>query len=507
MKQKHIHFIGICGVAMSALALAFKRAGHTVTGSDVGFYPPISTYLKDAGVDFYPGWHPEKMIVGGAPDLVVVGNVAGSTNPEWLYVQEHKLNYKSYPEVIKEFFVKENSVVVAGTYGKTTSSALLTWIFKEAGYDPSYMFGGLMSQSPKSSMRIGGTPSEQRITLPSAAITKSTWSVLEGDEYKTSKWDLGAKFFHYAPTHLLLTSIIWDHADVYPTEKAYVDAFKKLICMVPKNGIKVISEQAAPLVIPNDTSVILNEAKDLMIANLDPSVARRGELSQDDKFVIYGRSTSNNYYYSNIAQSQSGIEFNINHGSQTYHLTSTCLGEYMADNITACFALAHTIGIDPEKIITAVKTFPGMKRRLEKRFEGSVTVFDDIAHSPTKATAVLETLRTIYSGKIIAVFEPNTGNRRPQAVPWYDNAFKAADIVVLPELTKIKKNPAEPDPLEGQELRDIIAKTHERVLYIENDEEMIAVLVKEVTAGDVIVFLGSHGFRGMIEELVNKLTS
>ena len=139
--NKHLHFIGICGVAMSALALAFKKEGYIVTGSDVGFYPPVSTHLKDAGVDFYPGWHPERMVADGIPDLVVVGNVASSHNPEWLYVQEHKLNYKSYPEVVREFFVKSNSLVCAGTYGKSTSTALLTWIFKAAGRHPAHLFG------------------------------------------------------------------------------------------------------------------------------------------------------------------------------------------------------------------------------------------------------------------------------------------------------------------------------------------------------------------------------
>jgi UDP-N-acetylmuramate: L-alanyl-gamma-D-glutamyl-meso-diaminopimelate ligase len=125
--QQHFHFIGICGVAMSALALAFKRQGYTVTGSDAGFYPPVSTHLKDAGIDFYPGWHPEKM---GTPDLVIVGNVAGSSNPEWLAVQEKNLPYKSYPEVVRDFFIKrkKHSIVCAGTYGKSTSTALLLYV-------------------------------------------------------------------------------------------------------------------------------------------------------------------------------------------------------------------------------------------------------------------------------------------------------------------------------------------------------------------------------------------
>ena len=141
--MKHIHFIGVCGVAMGGLAIAFKKAGWEVTGSDAGFFPPVSDYLKKHQIDFYPGWHPELMTKNGAPGLVVVGNIASSTNPEWQYVREQKLNYKSYPEVIAEYFVKQNSIVCAGTYGKTTTAALLSWVLTEAGYDPSYMFGGL----------------------------------------------------------------------------------------------------------------------------------------------------------------------------------------------------------------------------------------------------------------------------------------------------------------------------------------------------------------------------
>jgi len=132
-ERRHIHFIGICGVAMSALAIAFHKKGWKVSGSDKGFYPPISTKLEEEGINFYPGWHPEKM---GMPDLVVVGNVAGSKNPEWLQVQEKKLEYKSYPEVIAEYFVKEKSIVCAGTYGKTTSTTILSWLLKKNDFDP-----------------------------------------------------------------------------------------------------------------------------------------------------------------------------------------------------------------------------------------------------------------------------------------------------------------------------------------------------------------------------------
>lgn len=458
--KKNIHFIGICGVAMSALALAFKRNGWHVTGSDVGFYPPVSTHLKDAGVDYYSGWHPDKMIANGAPDLVVVGNVASSQNPEWLYVQEHNLTYKSYPEVLQEFFIKKNSVVCAGTFGKTTSTALLTWILTEAGFDPSYMFGGISLNS-----------------IPAASLTTTDWSVMEGDEYKASRWDNGPKFAYYKPTHLLLTSIVWDHADIYPTDQSYRAAFQKLFDSIPSTGLRVISEKAVPALILSD-----------------------------QKIITYGSGPACNYVYTKIVQSQNGIEFDIVHRGSVFHIVSPCLGDYMADNITGCFALAHHLGIRPDKIMAAISTFKSLKRRLEKRLDTPVVIFDDIAHSPSKATAIVKTLRQTYRGKIFAIFEPNTGNRRPESANWYNHAFAGADEVLIPRLTKIKIDATDPNPpFEGGALADIIGKTHPKALYIDDDNKLIAYLKTKIQPGVVVVFMGSHGFRGMIETLIEEI--
>lgn len=471
--MKHIHFIGICGVAMGSLALAFKRAGHEkspagdlvpswkVTGSDVGFYPPMSTYLKDAGVNYYPGWHPEKI---GTPDLVVVGNVASSQNPEWLYVQEKKLNYKSYPEAIAEYFVKENSIVCAGTYGKTSSSALLSWILKENDFDPTYMFGGLTVNK-----------------MESSHISQNNWSVLEGDEYKSARWDNSPKFSHYSPTHLLLTAVNWDHADVYPTEDSYFKAFENLVKKIPKNGLIVACTD--------------NENVNKIISTTNCQV------------IKYGKNTNNDYSYSNLQQNKNGIEFDIFHGEKNYHVKSPMLGEYQAENIVGCFAMALEIGIEAEKIIKSIAEFTGMRRRLEKRREDGITIFDDIAHSPMKAKSVLQTLKKIYSGKIIAIFEPNSGNRQHESAPGYDNAFNSADTVIIPRLTKIKIDPNDQSqPLEGEDLKNIIFRTQKNVLYIDDDKKLIEYIIENTVSGDVVVFLGSHGFRGMIEELTLELS-
>lgn len=465
--MKHIHFIGICGVAMSAIAIAFHKAGYAVTGSDAGFFPPVSTELEKHGIRFYPGWHPEKMIENGTPDLVVVGNVASSSNPEWTYVQEHHLAYKSYPEVMAEFFIKKNSIVCAGTYGKTSSTALLSWILSDAGFDPSYMFGGLAI-------------APERGEFLSARLGGGDWSVAEGDEYKSARWDMRPKFAHYAPTHLLLTGLAWDHADVYPTEEAYFDAFRKLVSGLPEGGV--------------------------LVANTDNEKIRSIVPLSHCPTVTYGNNNSAMYQWSNVIQSADGLQFDILHKSTVYRITSPMLGDYQAANITGCFAMAMNAGIGPEKIIASIATFRGMKRRLEKRYEAAITIFDDIAHSPTKASATLQTLRATYAGKIIAVYEPNTGNRRQASIPGYDHAFRSADQVIIPRLTAVKKDPNDPEEiLDGQTLSDVIAKTHGRVTHIDDDKAVVEHIVSSAAPGDVVVFLGSHGFRGMIEALIAQL--
>lgn len=458
---KHIHFIGICGVGMSALAIALHKNGHTVTGSDVGFYPPVSTHLKNAGVNYYPGWHPEKM---GTPDLVVVGNVAGSNNPEWMYVQEKNLPYVSYPELIAKYLIAPHSIVCAGTFGKTSTTAIMSWLMEKTGMNPNYMFGGLCSDS----------------SFPSAQINDGAkWSVVEGDEYKTSRWDTGPKFNHYQPTHLLLTAIAWDHMDVYQTEQSYLDVFQKLVASVPAHGLIVASTRVPKQV----------------LSHAQCRIVRYGESDAD-------------YTYTNVTNTKNGITCTLNTPDTTIELKSTLIGTYMADNITACTTLALEIGIPKETIQTNIASFPGIARRLQKQYDSDITVFDDIAHSPTKAASSLKTLRELYNRKIIAVFEPNTGNRKEEAVPQYADAFTNADTVIIPKLTSVKiaaddTNP----PFDGVRLTEVIAQTHNDVQYIEDDTQVIETLLSETNTGDCVVFLGSHGFRGMIDEVTHQLSS
>lgn len=460
---KKVHFIGICGVAMSAVATALWQKGWKVTGSDAGFFPPVSTHLKNIGIPYYSGWHPEKMIENGAPDLVVVGNAIGSTNPELVYVQEKKIPFKSFPEIVGEVLVQKHSIVCTGTWGKTTSSALLAHILTHAKLHPSYMIGGLTQDG-----------------APAAKIDTGDWSVVEGDEYKTAKWDPEAKFFHYKPTHLLLTAVSWDHADMYPTEESYFAAFEKLLKMIPPDGNIIVCSD-------NQNALSLTE-------------------KSKKEFISYGKKENALYRYHDIKQSSEGISFSIDYHGKKYEIKSPLLGAYNAENITGCFAMAREIGIAPGDITDAIKSFHGMKRRMEKRYEHHVTILDDIAHSPEKAKSVLKNLKEIYKGKIVAVYEPNIGNRTPESIPSYEKAFVDADEVIIPRLTKLKVDEDNPQKtFEGDELARVISTTQKNTRYIDDDEKLVEYISKNHSDGDVIAFLGSHGFRGMIEETIKKM--
>ena len=462
---KHVHVIGICGVATSALAIAFKDAGVTVTGSDKGFFPPVSTELEKHNISFYAGWHPEKMTEGGIPDVIIVGTASGSNNPETLYAKEHAIPMYSFAEAIGTFFSKKNSIVCAGTWGKTSSSALLSHILIHAQFKPTYMFGGV-SLSHEAS----------------AQLTDSEWSVFEGDEYKSGPTDPTAKFFYYKPTHLLLSAVSWDHADLYPTEESYFQTFTKLLATIPQHGFIVgcADHMGAMNLLNNFTG----------------------------KKILYGHEGAKDatYTYSNVIQAQHGLDLEIQNQTNHWHIHSPMLGTYQAENITGCFAMAMELGVSAEKIVEAIGSFQGLKRRLEKRLDGDISVFDDIAHSPEKASSVLHTLRQIYEGKIITIFEPNIGGRERESAGKYDNAFKNSDIVIIPRLTKLKvAQDAKDQPMEGSELAQVIMRTHANVVYIEDDGALVSFLQSQTKKGDVIAFLGSHGFRGMIEETVKRL--
>lgn len=457
----HIHVTGICGVATSALATALHRYGYHITGSDKGFFPPVSTHLSELGITYYAGWHPEKMVENGLPDLVIAGGAGTSlTNPELVYAKDHRIPVVSFAEALKKFVIKKNSIVTVGTWGKSTTSALLSYILRATHLNPSYFTGGLS------------------LSHESGALSDTDWSVVEGDEYQTAIWDKRPKFSFYSPTHLLITSVAWDHADVYPTEESYFQTFRALVERIPLSGLIVACTD--------------NEGVKKIIRNIAHPI------------ITYGKNAHAMYRLHEETFTATGLTCAITYQGTTYQLVSPLIGHFNAENLCGAFALAHALGIEPQTITQTIAEFKGLKRRLERRgtVQG-ISIFDDIAHSPAKATSVLTTLKTITTGRIVAVFEPNIGNRTRESVPQYDHAFRAADIVIIPRLSTLKKNTDQSNlPLEGEELASIIGLTHPESHYIKDDHEILTFLRNETQPGDTIVFMGSHGFRGMIESLV-----
>ncbi len=469
-EQKHIHFIGICGVGMGAIAVMMKKMGWQVTGSDKGFFPPISDFLKEHQIDFYPGWHPEKM---NQPEIVVVGNFISLKNPEYLFSKEKNLTIKSYPEIVAQYIIKKNSIVITGTYGKTTIAAFLAHLFKKADLNPSWFVGGLAKNLDSG-----------------AENNQGNWSIVEGDEYTTARWDPYPKFFLYKPTHLILTSIVWDHLDVFPTEKKYNQVFQELIKLIPQNG-QIIAAQRE-----NDQKI------DKIVSQTKAEITRYGKkgLKFSDK----------NYTYEINSLKKGSSEFTIYcNGKILSKFTTSLLGEHLIENLSSGIALAHNIGIDLNIIKKSVAGFQGVKRRLEIRDKvNEVKIIDDIAHSPSKAQVSLMAVRKHFpQAKIFAVYEPNVGNRTISSQKFYSHVFNQADYLIIPRLSKTKTDAHQEKRMDGQELANIIRQKNKetKVLYLEDDDKLVDFLVNEVKPKDVVIFLGSHGFRGMIEQTITCL--
>src|ERR1700726_303643 len=230
-KQTHVHMIGIGGSAMAPLAGMLREHGYHVTGSDAGVYPPASTLLESLGISFFHQFDAANL--NPAPDLVVIGNIIARGNPELEEVLDRKIPYRSLPEILEEEFLPgRHSIVVSGTHGKTTTTAMLAWIFHVAGKRPNFLVGGVAENFGKSYGLEGGAE-----------------FILEGDEYETAFWDRGPKFFHYHPDDLIITSLEYDHADIYPDFETYQLAFRRLVNLVPRNGRVVVwgdTEQSGP---------------------------------------------------------------------------------------------------------------------------------------------------------------------------------------------------------------------------------------------------------------------
>src|ERR1700681_2155577 len=374
-ETKHVHVIGIGGSAMAPLAGMLREHGFRVTGSDSGVYPPASTLLDSLGIAFYNAFDASHL--QPAPDLVVVGNIIARGNPELEEVLDKKIPYRSLPEILEEIFLPgHHSIVVSGTHGKTTTTAMLAWIFHSAGKRPNFLVGGVAENFGKS-YGLGGGPE----------------FVLEGDEYETAFWDRGPKFFHYHPDDLIITSLEYDHADIYPDFETYELAFRRLVNLVPRRGKAVIWGDTA------ESGPALRRAAQKALCQVE----------------TYGFAEGNDWIASNVAIEKEGVRFAVtNHGQRFGEFVLAATGRHNVLNALAAIVVAQGRGISAEAVGKALKSFRSVKRRMDVKGEfGGVLLVDDFAHHPTAVKATIEAARARWPGRRLwGILEPRSNSMR-----------------------------------------------------------------------------------------------
>lgn len=516
-KNKSIHFIGISGTAMASLARAFKVAGFKITGSEAEHvFPPMSTYLAKNKIKYYSPFNDKKV---GQPNEIVVGNAHYSdTNPEVIYARKNKIELEHFPRLIEKYLIKKKSIVVTGTYGKTSTAAMLAWLLDKAGQEPNYMLGGIPIN-----LKHG------------ASLTNSNWSVVEGDEYPAaSPWDFSPKFDFYQPKYLLLSSAEWDHMDIYKTKKSYIDVFKKLVARVPKNGLIIAKKDGENLeeVLKNAKCKVIYYYSCHSDANRNPETLKTVKLPGSrvehgmtnefyfiDEVKVKGKITEfvlKKYVPSFVIHTQMGIQKKTKKNRVTDQaeddiatigkFQTQLLGEFNLENWCAALSMAIELGTPIKILQSAVRQFKGVKRRLEIRQQkNGITIIDDFAHNPSKAKeSVLALKKHFPQNKIYVIFEPNRGGRSINCLQNYNNVFNGIDKIFIPKLSNYKPKEGVVD-VSGKELAKYLRKTHKNVVYEENNEKILAWLKNHAKPGTVIAFLGSRDFGGMLEKIIKQV--
>ena len=465
-EKKHIHLIGICGTAMASLAGMLNHRGHRVTGSDAAAYPPMSEFLAALNIPVSQPFAARNL--APRPDRVVVGNAISRGNVELEQVLDERIPFCSLPEMLHDEFLPGKEVlVVAGTHGKTTTTSMLAWIFHTAGQQPSFLIGGI-AENFGSSFRVG----------------QGKHFILEGDEYDTAFFDKGPKFLHYFPDSVILTSVEFDHADIYRDLDAVETAFKRLVNLIPRRG-KLIAF---------DTGDSLEKC----IARAFCPVERYGGSPRADWRVTNLRLEPSRTAWSVVKEGESWADFEFPLG-----------GEYNVWNATAAAALAFDYGISKEEIAAALKTFKSVKRRLEVRAEvNGVTIIDDFAHHPTAIAGTLTALRSRYPGaRLWAILEPRSNTMRRNVLQNdLANSLALADEVVVASVFKSESIP----DTERLDLAAVAAQIHRygrRARIVPEADGIVELIAPELRFGDVVAILSNGGFGGIYDKLPQRLRS
>jgi UDP-N-acetylmuramate: L-alanyl-gamma-D-glutamyl-meso-diaminopimelate ligase len=468
MQGRRIHLIGICGTAMASLAGMLKERGFDVRGSDAAAYPPMSDYLAELGIEVLQPFDVKNL--EPAPDLVVIGNAISRGNVELEQLLNIRLPFTSMSSLVYDEFIRgRESLVIAGTHGKTTTTSMLAWIYRVAGRMPSFLVGGIAENFGKS-----------------FALDDGMDFIIEGDEYDTAFFDKGPKFWHYFPDTVILTSVEFDHADIYRDLEAVKYSFKRLVNLVPQRG----------RVVAWDGSDNVSECVEKAFC----AVERYGFKSDS-----YWRISDVNYGPEKTTWKVA------RQGARWAEFEFPLAGEYNVLNATAAAGLAAGYGIPAEKIAEALKTFRSVKRRLEVRAEvNGITIIDDFAHHPTAIEQTLTAVKTRYKGRRVwAVLEPRSNTlRRNVFQQELAKSLAVADEVVMASVFFKSTDSLKPEErLDTDAVIAELASHGKRARTIANVEEIVETLGKELRSGDVVAILSNGGFGNIYEKLPANLRS
>jgi UDP-N-acetylmuramate: L-alanyl-gamma-D-glutamyl-meso-diaminopimelate ligase len=462
-----IHLIGICGTAMATLAALLKRRGYDVRGSDQNVYPPMSDFLAAEGIRTMTGYSADH--IGSDVDIVVVGNAISRGNAELESVLERKIRYCSLPEAVRDHFLwGARSVVIAGTHGKTTTTSLTGWLLTYGRLDPTVLVGGI-------ALNFGDGGSSYRVGA-------GRDFVIEGDEYDSAFFDKTAKFLKYLPDVAVINNVEFDHADIYADLDAVLLAFKRLVNLVPRNG--------------------------LLLLGADSPHAAGLARSAVSPLETFGTSADVDWKATDIKAVDGLTHFNVHRRGELFgRFASPLLGVHNVRNAVAAIAVGNYVGVPAADLQDGLRAFKGIKRRLEVvgRADG-VTILDDFAHHPTAVDETLAALRTGYPDRRIwAIFEPRSASScRRVFQADFARAFGAADEVVVAAV--FRSSLPESERLSAEQLVDDLRARKQRARYIPAVDDIIHTIVDEHRDGDIVVLMSNGGFGGIHRKLLQALS-
>ena len=446
---------------MGAVAAAIRDLGYIVSGSDDNVYPPMSTFLAAKEIPIATGFRPEN--VPADVDLVVVGNFISRGNPELEAVLDRNLLYRSLPETLKEFFLQgKQNAVITGTHGKTTTTSLLTWIFRTAGLDPGFLIGGIAKDLGQG-----------------AAFPDSRYFVIEGDEYDTAFFDKRSKFLHYLPQTLVINNIEFDHADIFHNLEEILVSFRRLVNVVPRSG-----------------RIFIN-ADDARCA----AVTEQAYAPVD----TVGLAESANVRITNVEFHEYGSTFTL--GADTFEMQ--LLGTFNVRNAAMAISVARAYGIPAGVIQKAVRSFRGVARRQDVRGEvNGIKVIDDFGHHPTAIRETLLALRCRYpKGRLWAIFEPRSNTtRRAVFQTELPEALSLADGVVMAPVARLDQLPVN-ERLDPLKVIQTIEQAGKPAFYEATVDDIVKRVKPLAKSGDAVVVFSNGGFGGIHDKLLKELAA